>query len=487
MTETLQAHSAAILTAGNAPAGSNTNEIPLCVDLDGTLLRTDMLHEGMARLLARPWLLLVAAFQLLRGRAALKHWLAAHVPLDPALLPYRQDVLTWLRQQKQRGRRLVLATGADQSLAHAVAAHLGIFDEVLASDGYVNLTGRAKADRLVTEFGQGHFDYVGDSETDRPVWAAARRAIRVEPAAGASKLKAVVKALRVRQWVKNILVFIPLVTSHNWFSATALAHAAAAFFALSLCASAIYVVNDLLDLDSDRRHATKRRRPFAAGTLSIPAGIAAIPLLLAASALVSAFLPSGARILLGVYLIATTAYSFYIKRKLLVDVFTLSLLYTLRVVLGGAATGVECSPWLLGFSIFLFMSLAFCKRAAELFNLRAQNREGVAGRDYFVWDLSELNMFGVAAGYLAAIVLALYIHSPEVRLLYKSPEWLWAMVPIVVYWVSRIWIVASRGAMNEDPIVFATRDRVTYLCAAIGAACLLLATTGVIRIPGVAA
>ena len=478
MTETLQAHSAAVLT---------TCDTPLCVDLDGTLLKTDLLHEGLARLLARPWLLFLAAFQLLRGRAALKHWVAARVPLDPSLLPYREDVLSWLRQQKQRGRYLVLATGADQSLAHAVAVHLNLFDEVMASDGFVNLTGHAKAERLVAEYGKGQFDYLGDSSTDRPVWAEARRAIRVEPAPHASKLKSVVKALRIRQWVKNILVFVPLITSHRWFHGPSIVLAAGAFLALSLCASAIYVINDLLDLDSDRRHATKRRRPFASGALSIPAGIVSVPLLLASAAIVSLFLPAGARLLLCIYLLATTAYSFYLKRKLLVDVFTLSMLYTMRVILGAAVIGMDCSPWLLGFSIFIFMSLAFCKRAAELSNLRTQNREGVAGRDYFVWDLGELNIFGVAAGYLAAIVLALYIHSPEVRLLYKSPEWLWVMVPLVVYWVSRTWILASRGAMNEDPIVFATRDRVTYFCAAIGAICLLLATTGAVHIPGVSA
>ena len=470
----------------HTPADHSAGDSPLCVDLDGTLLRTDLLQEGLARLLLRPWLLISAAFQLFRGRAALKQWVAARASLDPALLPYREDLLDWLRRQKAGGRRLVLATGADQAQALAVARHTGLFDTVLASDGFVNLTGRVKAERLIRAFGQGGFDYVGDSSCDRAVWAESRRAIRVAPQTMAAKAKALVRGLRIRQWVKNVLVFVPLIASHGWFHGPALAAAAGAFLALSLCASAIYVLNDLLDLDSDRRHPTKRRRPFASGALPIAAGIAAIPVLLAAGFGVAAFLPSGARVLLGVYLAATTAYSFYLKRKLLVDVFTLAMLYTLRVVLGGAATGVNCSPWLLGFSIFLFVSLAFCKRAAELGNLREQNREHAAGRDYFVWDQGELNIFGVAAGYLSAIVLALYIHSPEVLLLYRGPEWLWALVPLVVYWISRTWILASRGAMNEDPIVFATRDRVTYLCAAIGAACLLLASRGGVHIPGVA-
>jgi len=483
--------------------GGGIGEIPLCVDLDGTLLRTDLLHETLLQLLrAEPWKVPLLPLWLAGGKAAFKRRVAGGVELDAALLPYREDLLEWLRSEKAAGRRLVLATASDGELARAVATHLGLFDEVFASDGTTNAGGDAKRDLLVARFGEKGFDYAGDAPVDLPVWRAARRAVLVATSPGLAKeagrqteverefpperlsVRSFAEAVRVRQWVKNLLVFVPVLTALRIRDGEALASAALAFVALSLCASGLYVVNDLVDLPSDRGHRTKRKRPFASGALPVRLGALLVPLLLAASALVAAYLPLSARVLLGTYLVSATLYTFWLKKKVLVDVFALALLYTLRVLLGGAAAGIPVSPWLLAFSIFVFLSLAFAKRASELFNLRAENREGASGRDWFVWDNLAVTMLGVASAYLAGLVLAIYVHSEDVKRLYGHPGWLWALVPLCLYWMSRVWILVGRGAMDEDPIVFATRDRVTFWLALVTLAFLLMAARGPFGPPG---
>jgi len=493
--------SAAISYSALHPSSNTATATPLCVDLDGTILATDLLHECLVRLLSRPWLFLLLPFWLLRGKAVLKRELAKRVELDSAALPYRRDLLQWIRAEHAEGRPIFLVTGSDQKFADQISAHLGLFEGAFGSDGTVNLTSKRKASFLMKRFGGGGFDYVGDSKADLAVWREARYAITAnrKVAAQADKIasvtrsfesprvtpKVIVKAIRVRQWIKNILVFLPLVTAHRIFDLHAFRHAMIAFFAISFSASAIYVVNDLLDLDSDRLHATKCKRPFASGVLPVLWGFFLFPALLACATVLASFLPIEARFVIATYIATTLLYSFYLKRKMLVDVFALAFLYTMRVILGCAATGITCSAWLISFSIFLFTSLAFCKRAAELFNARKLQRENAKGRDYFVWDFNQVNTFGVTSGYLAAIVLANYIHSEQVAVLYRSPVWLWVLVPLLVYWVSRTWILTSRGAMQEDPIVFALRDRVTYICAAISGAALFLATTTHVGIPGV--
>ncbi len=380
-----------------------------------------------------------------------------------------------LRDEYATGRCLVLATGADIRYASAVAIHLGIFDSVLASDGHTNLTGGNKAARLSGLYGEAGFDYIGDSKADIPVWAKARRSVRVSVVRPG--FRTFRKALRIHQWVKNILVFLPLFTSHSFFEPSACWKALAAFASFSLTASAIYLINDLLDIDSDRVHRTKRRRPFASGALSPLVGMALAPLLFAASFAIMAPMGATAVLALLVYVALTFAYSFWLKRRMLTDVFSLSMLYTMRILVGAAATHIRCSAWLLGFSVFFFLSLAFLKRAAELVDLARQDRFEVAGRGYYTWDLLQVNQFGVTSGYLAGLVLALYINGEQVRLLYQQPAWLWLLVPVQLYWVSRAWILAHRGAMNEDPILFAAKDRVSYFCAAASGFILMLATT----------
>ncbi|MFO1417924.1 MAG: UbiA family prenyltransferase [Methylotetracoccus sp.] len=473
---------------------TGTARVPLCVDLDETLIRTDLLLESLL-LLARqkPLLLLSLSLWLIRGRAYFKQRIAAAVQFDPELIPYDEEVLSWLHAERDAGRRIVLATASNRRLAEPVAAHVGLFDEVLASDETTNLKGRRKLAKLIERFGRRGFEYAADARADIPVWREARGAILVRPAPGVAaalegtvpivrefprrsgRVKAIVKAMRVRQWVKNILVFLPLLAGQSWHQPALLLKALMVFFALSLCASSMYVLNDLLDLPADRQHRSKRRRPFASGALPISLGLVLLPGLLIAGLAIAAIASRGALGLVIVYVLVTTLYSFWLKRKMLIDVFTLSLLYTLRVLIGSAATGLLSSPWLLGFSVFTFLSLAAAKRGAELMYSEQSGREGPSGRDYFIWDRQAVSALGEGAAFGAALVLALYLQSEQVHVLYAQPSWLWLLVPLILYWLTRIWMLTLRGAMDDDPIVFATTDRLTWIVAAL---CVLVIAAG---------
>jgi len=483
----------------------NSPDVPLCVDLDGTLVSTDTLHESLLIAVKRkPVLLFRLPFWLARGKAGFKRRLTAEAALDCSLLPYRPDLLEWLREQKSAGRRLCLVTASDQSVADAVSTHLSpLFDEAWGSDGTRNLAGSRKQQYLVEQFGEKGFDYAGDAEIDLPVWSSARKVI----VAGANpeleaeverrfpdalafpappfSFRTIAKAVRVQQWVKNVLVFTVLLTSHRFLDSSLWLPAILAFFSLSFCASSIYIINDLLDLESDRKHPRKRKRPFASGALPVAAGVAIIPVCLAGALVLSFWLPPPARLILAVYPLISVAYSFYLKRKPLVDVFTLSALYTIRVLLGAAATGVLCSEWLMGFSSFLFISLAFSKRASELIGLQQRHATAVSGRAYFVWDLAAVQSAGIASAFTTGIVLTLYIQSKEVLQLYREPQWLWVVAVGIIFWLLRIWLVASRGQLDEDPVLFAVRDRISYLLYAVFAAAVALARTGWLPMPGI--
>jgi 4-hydroxybenzoate polyprenyltransferase len=482
----------------SAAAAPVQDRRPLCVDLDGTLLATDSLHElALALARERPLDLLRLPLWLAGGRAALKARLGERVRLDPALLPYRPEVLAALRAARAEGRRCVLVTAADAGLAGSIAAHVGVFDEVLASDGRDNLKGRRKAERLVERFGAGGFEYVGDAAADLPVFEAAgsaslagagqrlrrRAAARVplgrsldERPGAAERAGVWLHALRLHQWAKNLLLFVPLVASHRLLEPALLAATAQAFLAFGLCASAVYVGNDLSDLAADRAHPTKRRRPFASGALGAAPGVAAAALLLALGLALAARLPPAFGAALVGYLAANAAYSLWLKRVAIADVVLLAGLYTLRVVAGGAAAGIAISPWLLAFSLFFFLNLAFLKRYVEVRRVAAAGAVDVPGRDYRAADLPLLATMGVAAGYLAVVVLALYVQSDYVVRLYGTPAVLWLAAPLVGYWTSRAWLVAHRGEMDDDPVLFALRDRVTWLVGAAGLAIGALAT-----------
>ncbi|WP_420840415.1 UbiA family prenyltransferase [Archangium primigenium] len=429
---------------------------PLVVELEGVLMRTDTLHEGLVRLLKRrPHLLPRALGWRLRGEAVLRAELARHVELDVSRLPYDEALVSRLTEAKAQGRRLVLATRADQRVAEAVAAHLGLFDQVLASDGERLLSGAHRAARLREAVGEAH-------EEARPLAQARPRAL--------------LKALRVHQWAKNVLVFVPLMAAHKLTQAPLLVQALLAFLAFSLCASSVYVLNDLLDLDADRRHPTKRRRPFAAGDLSLGAGPWLGLGLLGTGVAVALLVPREFLALLGTYYAITLAYSFYLKQVVMMDVLVLAGLYTVRIFGGALAVGVPTSSWLLTFSMFLFLSLALVKRLSEVRRLRLANETAAPGRGYMASDYEQLSSLGVASGYLAVLVLALYITSKEVTVLYHHPERLWLLCPLMMYWVGRVWLLAHRGEVNEDPLVFALRDKVSYAVGGIAAAVLLIAS-----------
>jgi 4-hydroxybenzoate polyprenyltransferase/phosphoserine phosphatase len=469
-----------LASAGNRPGRVRDSQPPLCVDLDGTLILSDLLLESFALLIKRnPLYLFLVPLWLLRGKAALKAEISARVHLDPAALPYDREFLSWLQSEKNAGRSLWLCTAATHSLAAGIAAHLNLFEGVMASARNVNLAGKTKAARLVGHFGARGFDYCADARRDLAVWRHAHGAVLVHASPGLERevarltpvlrsfplrvntLKALSRALRPHQWAKNILIFVPLLTAHRLGDPAAVMNAILGVLAFCLCASSVYVVNDLMDLEADRAHPRKCMRPFAAGTLPLLAGFTMAPILLGAALLIALFLPANFLIALGTYYAATLAYSFALKGLLLVDAVVLAGLYTLRIVAGAAVIDVDLSFWLLLFSVFIFLSLAFVKRYTELDALRRQQGLRAAGRGYEVQDLPVLQSLGTAAGYLSILVLALYINSPDVEALYHRPSALWILCVLVLFWISRVWMKAQRGAMPDDPVVFALKDPVS--------------------------
>lgn len=466
-------------------------EKPLCVDLDGTLVATDTLWEGVLRLVLRNPLMVFAVFRwMLAGKAALKQAVAEHAPRDPAGWPVRPDLLELLQREKRKGRRLVLATGAPAKVAQGIADHLDLFDEVLSTSGDINLTASRKRDRLIERFGHGGFDYIGDSRDDIPVFEAADKALVVAPDPAASRwqqahdaelllqpkggIRTILKAIRVHQWLKNSLLAVPLVLNHEVFNIGMVAAVIGAFLSFSFAASFVYVLNDLADLENDRLHYRKKRRPFASGQLSIPTGLALGAGLLVLSLCIAAFLPPLFLGVLLLYVVATTAYSFFLKRKLLVDVFTLAGLFTLRIIAGAAATGVDLSFWLLAFSIFFFLSLALVKRYVELQELAGDEGSKRLGRGYYAVDFEMIGQAGISSAFGAALVLALYVHSDEVQEMYATPALLWPLCPLILYMLLRIWMLARRGQMEDDPVVFIISDWRSQLCTVVGAALVLI-------------
>lgn len=452
----------------------------LAVDLDGTLLRSDMLYESIANVMHRAALgLLRLPFWLAKGKAHVKQELARRSQIDVTSLPYNEDVLQLIRDARDKGDLIVLCTATDQDLAKRIAAHLDLFDEVMASDGICNLGADAKAQALIARFGEKGFSYAGNSRADFPVWQVARKAIVVNSsakfAASVSKLceveqilspgplglREIASALRVHQWLKNVLIFVPLLASHQVFDLGLWRDAFAAFLAFSLCASSVYIINDFIDLESDRLHPRKSRRAFASGRVPLllgfvmAFGFAVIGLGIAVA--VGGYFP----LILLSYLLITTFYSTLLKRIVLIDCLTLGGLYTLRVVAGSEASVEDISSWLLGFSFFLFLSLSYVKRYAEMLPFGGDPGKQIPGRGYNSSDTPIVAMLGVGSGYAAVVVLALYLNSETVRLLYETPQILTGTVPILLFWISWIWLRANRGEMHDDPVIFAIRDSVS--------------------------
>jgi 4-hydroxybenzoate polyprenyltransferase len=467
------------------------SKFPLVVDLDGTITPTDTLLESVIRMIKRsPLSLFTLPWLLLRGRAAFKDAVARQAGVSADLLPYREALISYLRDEKTTGRRIILATAAHQSIAESVSTHLGLFDDIIATDLNRNLKGTAKLQAIQERLGN-EFVYAGDSRADIPIWRAASAAILVGvPNALAQSVGERVpiernfssepvgivdwlRAFRVHQWVKNLLLFVPLLTAFSFSGASILVTMVWVFLAFSLAASATYIANDLWDLESDRAHPRKRLRPFASGRISIKqgllAGVFALLLGFAFAYLVSpAFL-----LMLLLYVVLTTAYSLVLKNYVLIDVLMLAVLYTMRILAGSVAFGITTSSWLLAFSLFTFLSLALVKRCSELVSLQQMGKEAADGRDYRVSDLAVLWPLGTGASLAAIVVFGLFVSAPETQARYSMPSMLWPVAMGLIFWLGRLWIKTARGEMHDDPIVYAIRDfgsRITLL-AMVAAIC----------------
>jgi len=461
---------------------------PLVIDLDGTLIHSDLLWESIVLFLKhhflRAWQLPLWLFL---GKAGFKERIAREVELDPAALPYDKTVLALIAQARAAGRTVVLATGAQRRFADLIAAHLGLFDQVLATEDGVNFTSHNKARQLCALFGERGYDYIGNSRADLPVWLACEGALSVthkpfrlsdgratthSGSVRGGAAGALLKAMRPRQWLKNMLVFVPLLAGHQ-FDLSTLQMALVAFVAFSLCASSAYLLNDALDAQDDRVHPSKHRRPIASGALPLPLALLASPLLALAAIALCAFTSPLLLGVLVVYFVSTVAYSIYLKRLLMVDIVTLAILYSLRVLGGSAATLIAPSFWLLAFSFFIFLSLALLKRHSELFNLQRDGKEKTRGRGYTTADKTPIGIMGVNTAFVAVLIIMLYFNSDNVLDQYASPAWLAGTLPLLVFWLGRLWVLSFRGQVNEDPVLYVSKDKVSLVVIAL---CLALAT-----------
>lgn len=467
-----------------------TADLPLAVDLDGTLFRGDLFLEAILRFVfAQPLRIFVVIGWLLKGRAHAKARLAERAPANVADLPYNERVLAWLHEERARGRTMVLASASDRNAAQAVADHVGVFDAVFASDGVVNLKSARKAERLAAAFPDG-FAYAGNESADVKVWRAAKRAVVVNGSESLARraaketeiektfpreggtLRGLIKAIRPQQWAKNVLVYLPLLAGQAWMNVDAWIAATIAFFAMSFTASSVYLINDASDIDADRRHPSKKKRPFASGALSPAIGLVASAALLCAGLTLAA--TASVLLLVAAYLVLNLFYTFWLKRKRVVDIFLLTGFYMMRVLIGGVATMQYASTWLLAFCGFIFLSLSLVKRVTEV-EMAAAGGGGLSRRGYLPTDGPILKMMGVSSAFVATLVLALYVQSDVVTEHYRSPFLLWALPAAAMFWLTRVWLLTERGEMHDDPVVFALRDRVSLFVAAMTALCCIAA------------
>jgi 4-hydroxybenzoate polyprenyltransferase len=474
---------------------ADSDTIPLVVDLDGTLIYSDLLWEAVLQLLkSKPLHIFALMMWLLRGKSAFKHHIAKHTKVNAKTLPYDIVIVQEIKSQHAHGRKIILATGSHRYYASQVASHFAIFSTVLATDEHMNMVSSNKASELVKLFGTQGFDYIGNEHADIAIWNHSRNAYSVTQKSftlsdgrqtqwlGSPRtfwLSALVRAMRPRQWLKNLLVFVPMLAGHD-LSLYALLQSCLAFLAFSMCASSAYLLNDALDLTDDRAHPEKHKRPLAAGLLSLPIALATCVLLALAALGISALLFTPLFFVLLLYFVATIAYSFYLKRLLMVDVIMLALLYSLRIFGGGVSAQIELSFWLLSFSFFIFLSLALLKRHSELFNLSRDGREKANGRGYTTNDRIPVGIMGINCSFVSVVILMLYFNSKNVLPLYPHPKYLLGIIPLIVFWLGRLWVLSFRGEVNEDPIVYVSKDRIgiaVILCAAI------LAVAGTFGVP----
>ena len=462
------------------------SQTPLAVDLDGTMIRTDLLYESFFSVLKRcHFKAIFWCFSwLFRGRNILKHELAERAEVNPEQLPQNLTVHQFVQQARLDGRPVWLATAASEKLARSYGATFQFQDHVFSSDLTTNLSGSTKAKKLCDEFGEGAFDYIGDSIKDIPVWKASRKAIMVNPASGLVRkvrafkkeediivlregrplLKSLVKLLRPHQYVKNALILLPLLLSHQWQQAESLILALIAFASFSMTASSVYVINDAFDVQSDRKHPQKRFRPVASGDISLTLAAALVVLLLGIGFTLGWVVSPMFVGILSIYLVTNLAYTLKLKQVIMLDVLLLSAFYTLRIFGGAVATQVEVSDWLLAFSTFFFFSLALMKRYAEL--RHTTEGDQVAGRGYHKSDEALVLAQGVGSGLISVMVFGLYIGGDQVKLLYTKPFWLWFISIALLYWICRMWSLAHRGIVKGDPVLTAIKTPESYLVLA---------------------
>lgn len=462
-------------------------DIILCVDLDGTLIATDSIVETIILAIKKkPIILLLLPFWLLNGKTYFKNKISAYALPDVEFLPYNEEVIELIKYEKAKGRKIALVSASVQKIANAVANHLQLFDEVYGSSLDDNLKGEKKRDYLVAKYGEYRYDYIADSVSDIPVWLSANQAYIINPkyyiekklkkkinyipisTSRKNRLSNIFKEIRVYQWLKNLLLFIPLLLAHKIDEPEKWLSLIIAFFSFCFTASFVYLLNDLLDLESDRHHPRKCKRPIASGNLSIGFAILSSPLFLCASFLLSLlFLPFYFTLVLFIYLVLTSLYSLVLKRIYLIDIILLSSLYTIRLIAGAYAVDVPISYWLLAFSMFIFYSIAIVKRYTELIVMLEENKTYIKGRGYSIADMSLLRNIGTTSGFVSVLVFILYVNSEEIRVLYKNPEFLWPVAICILIWISRIWFIAHRGLMHDDPVVFMSKDKISYFIALI--------------------
>lgn len=457
----------------------------LICDLDDCLVKTDTLYEQWLVLLKnKPTLFLLSFFWLLRGKAFFKSKLAQNTSFNPALLPYRDDVLNFIKTKKGQAQAVILASASPRQWVESVSNYLGLFDDVIGTTESKNLKGTNKLVAIREKIHDSDFIYIGDHEVDLKVWTDAFGIVAVNPSTSLKKSitalkkettyifdvqrnhwRLLLKQIRPHQWVKNLLVFLPAIAGHKLLAPEVLSHCLIAFAGFSFSASFVYVLNDLLDLKSDRNHHSKRSRPFASGDLSIKWGIFLLPFLLVLVSSLSLLLPVKFSFWILTYLILNLAYSLYLKQSVVVDIIILAMMYTLRIFAGSAAAEVPVSEWLLSFSILFFFSLACVKRYTEI--IRSKNKITLDGRGYRQVDHSMVQSLGVGSGLLSVLIILLYLQSNDVRALYEHANNLWFATPVLLFWISRIWILTNRDEIHDDPVVFAVKDRVSWLCLAI--------------------
>ena len=458
----------------------------LFVDLDGTLIKSDLLFECLVPIIKNYfYAIFLAPFWLLKGKAYLKDKFSDLVSINPEILPYNNNVLEYIRKEKENGSKIILATASNIKLAKSISDYLGIFDDVIASSKEENLKGKNKLNKIKLYIENNNinkeFSYIGDSEADVKIFNETNIPIVVGNKNVFNKIKSkndkttfvdgendfslkkFFKMIRTYQWVKNFLIFLPLILAHKFLDVNLLLKALVAFFSFSFLASSVYIINDIMDVESDRIHPSKKNRPIASGAVKISSALKVAFILMPLSFIISIFLGKEFLFVLLTYFITTSCYSFYLKKIMLVDILILSLLYTVRIFAGGVALNIYLSPWLFMFSLFFFFSLACAKRYSELYAVRNNLQDEIKGRGYQAQDLEQIQIFGSSSGYIAILIFALYIQSDISMKLYKTPSFFWALCPIMLYWISRVWLLSHRGQMTQDPIIFALKDKVSYV------------------------